>query len=71
MEPSPRGLTAVEVTQLRYLSEEQGSGAISDSCNGSELFGLGAEGLILCDQIGDASLNCVNLLFDFAKKAAA
>jgi len=39
-----RGLTAVEVTRLRYLSEEQGSGAITDSCNGSELFDFDAEG---------------------------
>ena len=60
------GLATIELAKLGHLREQERCCAYTDSADSGEFLCFDAERLVLRDQIADASIECLNLCFDFA-----
>ena len=60
------GLAPIELAELGHLREQERSRARTDAADCSELLCFDAERLVLCNELADASIERLNLVFDFA-----
>ncbi len=60
------GLTTIELAKLGHLRKQERRRAYTDSADCSELLCFDAERLVLRDELADASIERLNLVFNFA-----